>query len=564
MTTRSPIDTYARSVVDGEVPAGKYHQAACRRFLSDRERDDFAFDEVAAERAIGFFPRLRHYKGQWAGTPIQLEPWQQFIVGQLFGWRESSGLRRYRSAYIEVPRKNGKTLMAAVVAIYATFFDAEPGAEGYCAATSRDQAHLVFRDAEMLVLRTPALSQRIERAGKYLLRRGAAQLRTLSSKDDSLDGLSPHLVIVDEYHAHPDRKVYDVLETALGAREQPLFLTITTAGSDPHTPCGELHDHACRVLDTAVSDDRMFAFIAHADAGDDPHEEETWRKANPNLGVSVLLDDMRERSDRARSMPSAQAAFKQKRLNIWVKAVSPWLDIEAWQVGQSTWDAAELDGRRCWGGLDLAAKIDLAAFVLLFLPEPDDADRRWRLLSWFFTPKQDIEKREKRWIVPLERWADEGLLEVTPGARIDHGAIRDAVVEADQRFRIERVGFDPWNIGNFDHELQEVLGWDEDRVIEVRQTYAGLSWASKELEAEVASRHVDAGGNEVMTWMAANAIVDQDSSGNIRPTKNPKKLRGRIDGIVATVIAREVARFDEADDADSPYTAERGIQTVTT
>ncbi len=561
MTTRSPIDAYARSVVDGAIPAGQYHRGACRRFLADRERDDLVFDEAAAERAIAFFPRLRHYKGQWAGTPIQLEPWQQFLVGQLFGWRESGGLRRFRSAYVEVPRKNGKTLLAAVIGLYTTFFDAEPGAEGYCAATTRDQAYLVFRDADLLVQRTPALAHRVDRAGKYLLRRGAAQLRTLSAKDDSLDGLSPHLVVIDEYHAHRTRGLYDVLETALGAREQPLFLTITTAGSDPRSPCGELHDHACRVLDTAVTDDRLLAFIAHADADDDPHAEATWRKANPNLGVSVLVDDMLALSERARSMPSALTSFRQKRLNVWVEAASPWLHIEAWQAGQSTWDRAPVEGRRCWGGLDLAAKIDLAAFVLLFLPEDDDADPRWQLLAWFFTPAQGLRDRARRWHVPLQRWVDDGLVQVTPGARIHHGAIRDAVVDAADRFRIERVGFDPWNIGNFDHELQDVLGWDEDRVVEVPQSFARLTWASKEFEAEVAAGHVDAGGNEVLAWMAANVTVDQDRNENIKPSKDPKKLRGRIDGIVATVIAREVARLDEAV-GGSPYTAERGIQTV--
>src|SRR5580765_5749383 len=290
------IDAYARDVAARRVPAGKYHRLACVRHLRDRVRErsaDFPYvlDLARVDRFVRFAAQLRHYKGEWAGQFITLQPHQVFRLGSVFGWiHVATGLRRFRTAYNEIPRKNGKSLEAAIVSLYATFFDHEPGAEGYIIATKHEQAKIVWNDAKRLSessgLGGPArLQRRITVLAANLHRDVFAQkLEPLGADKDSTDGLNPHLIVVDEFHAHKDRGLIDVMETATGARRQPLNFQITTAGDDPMTPCGDQHDYACQVLDGVLVDETFFAFIAHADVDDDPFAETTWRKANPNYG----------------------------------------------------------------------------------------------------------------------------------------------------------------------------------------------------------------------------------------------------------------------------------------
>ena len=385
------IDAYARDVVSGKVLAGKYHRLACERHQRDRDREGtrrfpYVFRLDRAERFFRFAQQLRHYKGEWAGRCIELQPYQLFRLGSVLAWtHRDTGLRRFRASYHETTTQERQpSLEAAIVALYLTFFDGEAGGEGYCVATKRDQARIVFRDCQRLV-QSSGLRSRIRVLKANLHREDtASKLEPLGADKDSTDGLNPNVVILDEAHAMKDRGMIDVTETATGARLQPHIFWITTAGSDLVSPCGDQHHYACQVLDGVITDDTLFAFIAHADPEDDWTAEKTWRKANPNYGVSVKPEDLRALVAKAVRMPSAAPAVKQKRLNLWVNATAPWLSLEGWRAGQSRWSVDLMRGELCWIGVDLSSKIDLTAVVILF--PPTETRRTWRVICHGLTP----------------------------------------------------------------------------------------------------------------------------------------------------------------------------------
>jgi phage terminase large subunit-like protein len=548
----NPIDGYAYRVASGEIPAGKYHRLACERHLRDREREGtpafpYRFDLSRAERFFRFAGKLKHYKGEWAGKPIVLEPYQKFRLGSVFGWvHVETGLRRFRTAYNEIPRKNGKSLEAAIVAVYVSFYDQEPGAEGYTLATKLSQAMLVFADAKKLV-QSSGLKDRIKIQARNLNRADtASKLEPLGA--NPVDGLNPHLICIDEMHQMKTRELMDVMETATGARRQPLNFQITTAGDDMVSPCGDQHDYAVKVLEQVLVDETFFGFIASADPGDDWTLDTTARKANPNYGVSIKPDDLRSLVTKAIHMPSAAAAYQQKRLNLWVNTAAPWLSLEGWRAGQSAWSVEELRGASCFGAIDLASKIDLAAFALLFPPTPTRT--AWRYLVRFFTPADTLVERAHRDRVPYQQWTEEQIpgspwpyLTTNAGNRLDQDVLRAAVADARELFGfvIQQVGFDPWNAGNLEKDLQE----DGVEVLEIPQTLAHMSAPAKEFEADVLDGLVDTGANPMMAVQASNVVVYRDGKDNIYPQK--KKSRGRIDGIIACIIARKLAGISAAD-----------------
>lgn len=556
------IDAYARKVVAGRVLAGKYHRLACARHLRDRARAGtpgfpYRFDYAHAERFFRFAAQLKHYKGEWGPSPghpaehIRLQPHQLFRLGSLFAWRHvETGLRRIRTHYNELPRKQGKTLEAAIVALYITFFDGEPGAEGYCIATKREQSKIAFTDCKQLVL-SSGLKTRIagahEKHGSLHADRSASRLLALGADADSTDGLNPHLIIGDELHAMKDRDMMDVMETATGARRQPVFFQITTAGSDPVSPCGDQHDYAVKILEQVLDDETFFAFIAHADVEDDWRDERTWRKANPNYGISVKPDDMRALATKATHMPNAAAAFKQKNLNLWVNADAPWLSLDGWRRGQSTWREDTLAGRPCFIGIDLSSKIDLTAAALLFPPDEAEGERRWRVILRCLTPADTLLERARRDRAPYDVWVKQGYLQTNPGNRIDQDIVRGWVQEAADRYDVQQIGVDPWNAGNLMKQLGEDDGFP---VVEVPQTLQQMSAPAKDFEADVLDGLVDAGDHPLMAWCISNVVVQRDNKDNIYPTK--KRSRGRIDPVVATLVARKLATLGEDLPADDP------------
>lgn len=556
----NPVDDYATRVAVGTIPAGKYHRLACVRHLKDRAREQtpgfpyrFVWEERDAKgqlvpcavRFLEFARKLKHYKGKkWAGKYFDPSSCQIFRLGSIFGWRHvETGLRRFTTAYNEIPRKNGKSFEAAIVAVYVTFFEGEPGAEGYCIATKEKQAKIVFGDAKHLVLSSPGLRNRIKVNAANLHReRTASKLEPLGSDSDTTDGLNPSLIITDEFHALKARDLIDVMESATGARDTFLNYQITTAGDDPVSPCGDQHDYACKILDGILEDDAstlaFFAFIAHADADDDWLEERTWAKANPHYGVSISPEDIRKLALKAKNMPGAVNEFKQKRLNLWVNSSQPWLSIDGWKQGQSSWNPDELLRQSCWVGVDLASQIDLCAMVFVFPPVGER--KTWRLLRWIWTPEETLVERSRRDRAPYPVWVDQQHLIAVPGVRINHKVIREVLVAQSKRYRIEQIGFDPWHADQVVDDLVDDDGFQKEQVILVPQTYAGMSKAALDFEAAVLEGIVDANGCPVMSWCASNAVVQRDGKDNIYPVK--KRSRGRIDPIMAAIIAWRLAQ----------------------
>ena len=546
----NPIDDYADAVVAGRLPAGKYHRLACVRHLRDREREGtpefpYRFDLKKAERFFTFAQLLKHYKGEWAGQLITLQPYQKFRLGSVFGWvHATTGLRRFRHAYHEIPRKNGKSLEAAVVALYVTFFDSEPGAEGYCAATKRDQAKIVFGDAKKLV-ESSNLKSRIGVFVANLHRDDtASKLEPLGADHDSTDGLNPNAIIIDELHAHKTRGLIDVLETATGARRQPLIFKITTAGDDPVSPGGDEHDYACQVLDGVIADEGYFAFIAHADVDDDWTLPTTAVKANPNYGVSVNPADLASKVTKAMAMPSAAASYKQKHLNWWVNASAPCLSVDGWRRGQTRWAVSELEHEPCFVGIDLASKIDLCAVSLVFPPTVGRSV--WRLVQYLWTPEETLKDRAHRDRAPYGVWVEQGWLQTCPGSRINHEVIRAALRDARTHFDLERIGYDQWHADKLIDDLK-ADGFAEEQLIEVPQTYAGMSSACLRMQADILAGEVDARGCPVTAWAVSNVVDQRDGKDNMMFVK--KKSRGRIDPVIAATIGmalaiREPAKVD--------------------
>lgn len=547
----NPVDVYAKRVKAGEITAGKYHRLACVRHLKDRARENtpgfpYEFAWEKAETFFRFARLMKHYKGrQFAGRPFQPTEFQVFRLGSIFGWRQvGNGYRRFTTAYNEVPRKQGKSFEAAIVAVYCTFFEGEPGAEGYCLATKEQQARIVF-DACKKLTKSSGLSGRIKVNASNLHREATeSKLEPLGSDSDTTDGLNPHLIVTDELHAFKTRGLLDVVESATGARANPMHFQITTAGDDPVSVCGDQHDYACKILDGVLEDDAstvaFFACIAHADEGDDPWDERTWKKANPHWGISVEPEDMRKLAAKAMKMPSAAAEFKQKRLGLWVNATAPCLSVDGWRKGQSTItrDAfiESLLHESCWVGIDLASKIDLCALSFVFPPTVGRS--QWKLLQYLWTPEETLVDRAHRDRAPYPTWVDLGWLQTTPGTRIDHQRIREVLKAHRSQFDIERIGLDPWHADQLVEQIKED-GFTDEQVIEVPQTFMGMSSACLRMQAEILAGNVDANGCPVTAWSVSNTVGQKDGKDNLMFTKG--KSRGRIDPVIAPTIGMSLA-----------------------
>jgi len=530
--TKSPVATYAESVLSGDVLTGKLVKLACQRHLDDLEHGEergLCFDEKAAEGAIGFFRLLKQSKGRWANAPLELLPWQAFIVGSMFGWKRADGLRRFRRAYVEVARKNGKSTLAAGVGLLLAFFDGESGAEVYSAATKRDQAKIVWSEAHQMVLRTSGLKQRIKdipsRANLHMLAT-ASKFEALGADNDTLDGLNVHGAIVDELHAHKTRDVVDILETATGAREQPLFFYITTAGVSRESIYMETHEYARRVVE-GYPDDEWFAYIAKLDEGDDWKDASVYGKANPSLGVTLDPAELTQERDRAIEIPGRQNPFRRLRLNEQTEQVDRWLDIGVWDEGGAPVDLEALKGKPCWGGLDLASTTDLASLVLDFPQE--DGTHVW--LNWNWVPEDNIQKRAERDRVSYPLWVQGGFIRATEGNVVDYDQIRLDIGELNTLYNIREIAIDRWN----STQLQTQLMGDGFTVVPFGQGFASMTAPTKELEALVLGRKLRHGGNPVMRWAASNVSVRQDPAGNLKPDK--EKSTEKIDPIVAGIMA---------------------------
>jgi phage terminase large subunit-like protein len=535
----------------------------------------YTFDVDAGERVVQWVERFcRHHKGEWKGRPLLLEPWQRENIRQVFGWKRADGTRLYRTVYWEIPRKNGKSEMAGALGLYLQVGDQEPGAEVYASATKKDQAMIVWSTAAEIVKQSPDLKRNVRAYRRNLhCERLGSKFEPLGADSGTLDGLNPHGNIVDELHAHKDRDLWDVLETAMGARRQPMTLAITTAGTyDPEAIGWQTHDYAVKVLEGVFEDDAFHAYIASASEGEDTERilkeqpdyyftEEAQRKANPNYGVSVKPDFLRKQAAEAQRQPTKLNAYLKLQLNIWTEQVNRWLSLADWARADPLAAGADaravalereraLEGQSCRGGLDLASKMDLNALVLAF----DGPKGVLDLLCRFWLPQGKLDEYARREQTKhFAQWAKEGWLVATPGNVTDYDFIEEEVRQLAKRYRLEELGYDPWNAT----QLAVHLLGDGIPMVEVGQGYKSLSEPAKELEARVASGRVRHSNNPVLRYCVSNAVVTTDAAGNIKPDK--ARASGRIDGVVASVMAlSRIIRAPEGEGGKSVY-QERGL-----
>jgi phage terminase large subunit-like protein len=485
------------------------------------------------ERAVKFINNLRHTKGKFAGQRFNLRKWQaKDIIIPLFGTVDKKGKRQYRTLYLEIPRKNGKTEKAAGIALYLTMGDGEQGAEVYGAAADRDQASIVYNVAAEMVNNDKVLRSRIRPVdSKKTLVYGetGSIYRAISAEAATKHGYNTHGLIYDELHAAPNRELYDVLTTSMGAREQPLTVLITTAGYDKNSICYEMHEYARKVLKGEIEDPTFLPVIYAADeeAGDDWEDERIWHKANPALGDFRSLEEMRIAYRRAKEIPAQQNIFKRLYLNMWTEQETRWIDISVWDACKVD-DFPDLHGRQCWAGLDLASTQDLTAFVMIF---PNEGLTHFEVVPVFWLPQDTIERRVKSSKVPYDKWVREGLIRVTPGNVTDYDRVREDIKTLSAQFRINEIAYDRWNASQLVTQLME----DGANMVEFGQGFASMSAPTKELEKLLVSGAIAHDGNDVLRWMARNVSVTQDPAGNLKPNK--KTSSEKIDGIVALIMA---------------------------
>jgi len=505
----------------------------------------FRFVPELGERVVQFIEKFcKHHKGEWAGRPLILEEWQRRIIRIVFGWVRTDGTRRFRTVYIEVARKNGKSLLASGIGLYLMVGDQEPGAEVYSFATKEDQARLLWLEAGKTVNKSELLKKHVKvLADSITFDAAGAFFKPLGSDSETQDGLNPSAGLADELHAHKTRGMWDVIQSGMGARREPLMVAITTAGVfRPESIGWEKHDYAQKVLDGVFEDDAFFAFIAAPDEKDDPFGEVAQQKANPNWGVSVKPAWLRERAEEARALPSALNEYLRKHLNIWSQQSTAWLSLEKWRacdpapVPPAEFEKA-LEGLQCKAGLDLSSKLDLTALVLEF-----ETPRGHELVCRFWLPQDRADDEERRGRTHYAQWAREGWLALTPGNAIDYDFIKAELDRLAKRFRITDLAFDPWGSQKLVNDLvkEEIAtlepGGDKPVCVECGQGYRSLSEPTKDFEVSVVTGKLKHNGHPVLAWCANNVVVVADEAGNLKPNK--AKAAGKIDGVVAAIMAR--------------------------
>lgn len=538
----------------GEIMTGRLVYLAVKRHYEDLVNGGargLVFVPAHGWHIINYIERFFvHIKGPLAGKPILLDPWQKFWTAVLYGWRRQvDGGRRFSRAYEEVARKNGKSTWKGPQGAYLFSMDGEIGAEVYAVATTRSQAMTVFKPAFDNIKRWVRRSKGVARSFKVYagLNQEKVELddnsvfAPLPANAENLDGLNPSAILFDELHAQKHRDVWDVMESALGARFHPLLSAITTAGFILDGICTEQRAYLVSILEGKRVDDAYFGYVYTLDADDDPFAEKNWIKANPGLGKSKTAEYMRGMARKAAVLPGARANFLTKDLNIWCNSADGWFDVSVWDKGGKKFDPEMLKGRRCFGGLDLASTRDLTAYSLVFPPEEDGGE--WYVLVWFWCPKDKVDLDAADDAAPYSAWVDAGWITATPGNVTDYGPVKAQILQSLKDYEVVEIGFDRWNALQLANELLEL----DVPLVEVPQNTGGMYPGSKRLEELVYGKALRHAGNPVLRWCAVNTALLFDSNGNFRPDKKKSNANGRIDGVVATVMAlsRAVAGSDE-------------------
>ncbi|HEM4402368.1 TPA: terminase large subunit [Streptococcus suis] len=490
------------------------------------------YDEKKADRAVAFIQNLKHTKGKWAGKPFLLLPWQEQIIRDLFGIVKEDGNRQFLSAYVEIPKKNGKSELAAAIALYLLYADGEASAEVYGAACDRNQASIVFDVAKQMVGMSNPLNKRSKIMGatkRIINYSNAGFYQVLSAETGTKHGLNVSGLVFDEIHAQPNRHLYDVLTKGSGdAREQPLFFIITTAGNDKNSICYELHTKALDILNGRKQDTSFYPVVYGLSENEDWNDEENWLKANPSLGHTIGIDRVREAYKQALDNPAEENVFKQLRLNMWTSSTVAWLPEHVFDKGNQPIDLDSLKGRDCYAGLDLSSTSDITAFVLVFPPRSDDEN--YIILPYFWLPEDTLDLRCRRDHILYDVWERQGYIKTTEGNVVHYGFIENFIEHLSTIYHIKEIAYDRWNATQMVQNLED-MGLT---LVPFGQGYKDMSPPSKELFKLMMEGKVTHGGHPVLKWMAQNVVMRQDPAGNIKPDK--EKSVEKIDGIVALIM----------------------------
>lgn len=524
---------YGRDILNRKIKAGRLVQLAVQRHDNDLKKGPnrgLFFCDESANRALTLFSFLKHSKGEWSGQTLELEPWQAWIIACVFGWKnQETDKRRFRTVYEEIARKNGKTTKLAGIGLYGLTKDAEGGPDVYAAATKREQSRILFDEASRMVKQSGPLHRRLDvQQHRIINPANFGKFEPLSADGQTMDGLNPHLALVDELHAHKTAEVWDVLKSALGARSQPLIWAITTAGFNKNGICYEVRDYAIKVLTGVIDDDAFFSMIYTLDDGDDWQNETNWIKANPNLGVSVSLEYLREQARQAAVMPTAKINFFTKHLNIWVTGATAWCNLEYWQSCAADYLPEEIiDPVEVYLGLDLASVSDIASIGgIAVMP-----DGRWLTFGKHYLPEEAIDNSIRKSTVPFRKWHEQGWLTLTPGNVIDYNWIKADIMTFMERFNVKEIAFDRWNSSQLVNDLLEI----EAPMVAFGMGYASMNAPMKELERRYMAKEISHPNDPVLNWAMSNVVADQDPAGNIKPAKN--KSTEKIDPAVALMMA---------------------------
>lgn len=534
---------YARDVLAGRVVACKWVKLACQRHVNDLARADwdFYFDAEKAAAPCYFAELLPHIEGQWATPTIKLEPWQIFCLAVIFGWRrKSDGGRRFSKVYTEVARKNGKSSLAAIITLFCFCCEKEPAPYVFIGATTGAQAQKVFHPCKKMVEKTTSLREAfgLQVWARSITEPSGGYIQTINSKGSTQDGHNPHLAVLDELHAHKDRALYDVIDSAFGARRNPLLWIITTAGFDSEGVCYEQRTYLTQVLEGVVPGDHYFGIIYTLDEGDQPYDEAVWIKANPNLGVSVQLANMKTAAAEAYAQPGKAGEFLTKRLNVWTSARNGHINISKWKACNGPVDLEALRGVPCYGGLDLAATSDLTSFRLIWW-----MDGRLKTWGLRYLPEAAANSRASKSNSPFKRWLTmefmgRPLLTVTEGDVTDYRRVEKDIRWALYYFNIQAIGYDTWNSQDVVNRLLE----DGAPMVEVRQGHGSLSGPMKEVDRQYLGGTFDHGGDEALNWCASNVVARLDDNENIKPSK--RLSQEKIDDYAALLNAVAVSLKD--------------------
>lgn len=551
-----PATQYATDVTDGKILAGPDIRNACKRHLRDLEMGTsrgIVWDIESAQRAIDFFAKvLKLNGGEHEGKPFILLPWQCFIVGSLFGWKSEDGTRRFRMSYIESGKGSGKSPLAGGVGLYCLVADKEPRAEVYAAATKKDQAMILFRDAVSMVDQSPALSQRIIKSGTGLNVWNLAFLQTGSffkpiSSDDGQSGPRPHCALIDEVHEHKTNIVVEMMRAGTKGRRQALIFLITNSGHDKTSVCYDYHEYGKKVAAGDIEDDSFFCFICSLDEGDDPFKDETcWGKANPSLGYTFTHKYLRELVTQARGMPAKESIVRRLNFCEWVDAANPWIGSDVWMAHENDFDIDDLDGDECTGGLDLSGTRDLTALALYF-------PKRKKLLVEFWTPKDTLLERAKTDRVPYDAWLRKGFIHAPPGKAIKYAFVAERIAELALKFNIKKIAFDQYRIKYLEPELEEAgvmvpLVPHGQGYFKAADSGLWMPHSLELFEGLLDETELEVKFNPCLRWNAASAVVEEDQKKNRIFAK--KKSTGRIDGIVSAAMAIGAADDDDEDEGD--------------